>query len=75
MNNMLKIKIEEIIKELELLKEQTDVLQIDFEAPHIEEIGGDSFYTYGIVKSKIEITYKDEYRKINDFMSNWEKIK
>lgn len=67
-------QIDEIIKALELLKKQNDIMQIDFTAPHIVEIGGDSMYTYGIIKSNFEITYEGEYRKVNDLMKEWERV-
>lgn len=67
-------QIDKIIKMLELLKQQNDIMQIDFTAPHIEEIGGNSIYTYGIVKSNFEITYEGEYRKVNNFMEKWKRI-
>lgn len=67
-------KINEIIKVLELLKQQKDIMNIDFIAPHIEEIGGDYYNTYGVLKTSFEITYEGNYKKVNNVMSEWEKI-
>ena len=67
--------IDEIIKFLEMLKEEEDVMSIDFNAPHIVEIGGDYQYTYGRLESDFTIIYTTEYKKANNFIANWEKIK
>jgi len=67
--------IDSVIKALELLKKQNDVMEIEFIAPHIEEIGGDAFYNYGVVATSFHITYKGLYQKVNNLMGEWEKIK
>lgn len=67
-------QINKIIGALEILKKQKDIMNIDFIAPHIEEIGGDSFSVYGVLKTSFEITYEGTYKKVNNVMAEWEKI-
>lgn len=73
---MLKYKdqIEEVIKALKILKKNKQIAHVDFTAPHIEEIYGDSECSYGILKTSFEITLEGEYCKINSILAEWKKV-
>ena len=66
--------IEKYIEMLKLLEQEHELIEFNINPPHIEEIGGTPDYVYGILKAGMDITYKGEYRRVNDIMSQWERI-
>lgn len=59
---------------LRLLEQEHELLSFYVIPPHIEECGGTPDYIYGVLKAGMEITYKGDYRRVNNIMSGWERI-
>lgn len=72
--NIIRSEIKKYTEMLRLLEQEHDLLDFTITPPHIEEIGGTPDYIYGVLTAGMQITYKGEYRRVNNIMSQWERI-
>lgn len=65
--------IDDIINFLKILKKEN--CNITIVPPHIKEIGGDIENVYGTIQTDIHIEYTGLYKKANELLANWEKVR